>query len=449
SDEWYLWLKNQTISCTVNDKYSAVGGSYDNGRHSPENLLSSTMGDELKFSNFFKSKVVGISLDPSSAVLSAGHVADAAYWYDANNGKWITSTYYMDSLPAWVEEFNLKAFPHIYMERTWDTYLPIEEYTESLPDKNEYETGINDQITFPYDLSAISKKWRRKNKVYDLLKYTPFGNSLTKDFAINAIVEEELGKDDITDMLFVTFSSSEHVGELFGPNSVEIEDVFLRLDKDISHFMNFLDDEIGLENVLIYMTSDHGVAPVPQYLIDRGVPGGVFNRNYAMSLLSSYLNVIYGKGDWIKYYFNQQLYLNQDLIEGSELSLREFQETVAHFMLQYTGVSNVITSYTLMNTDFSGGIFKKIQNSYHQKRSGDVIINLSPGWIEKSGNVTLHNSSYVYDAHVPLIWYGWKIKRKSLYRPVSPTDIAPTIAHFLGILAPNGSTGEPIYEMID
>lgn len=447
ADQWFDRLKNKTVVCTEDDLYKTTGGSYDEGRRSPLQLLSSTIGDELRISNNFKSKVISVSLDAEAAVLSAGHSASGAYWYDKENGNWITSSYYADSLPAWVLTFNQKKLPDIYLAHQWETLLPISVYTESLPDDNELEVGINKQKTFPYNLALLSKRSNGK-KNYELLKYTPYGNNYTKDFALSAIVEENLGKHENPDLLLIGFSSSEYIGKLYGANSVEMEDIFLRMDKDLEHFLSFIDENIGFENTLLFLTSDHGIASIPKYLAENGIPSGIFNQEQAMALLESYLNVVFGKGDWIKLYSNQEIYLNQNLIEDSKLNLEAFQTTVAQFMVQFSGVANTMTTTTLQKSNFTSGIFNKMQNSYNQKRTGDVILNLEPGWIDKSDNATLPNSSYSYDAHVPLIWYGWKIPRKTIYQPVDITTIAPTIAGFLDILSPNGSYATPMMEMI-
>jgi predicted AlkP superfamily pyrophosphatase or phosphodiesterase len=324
---------------------------------------------------------------------------------------------------------------------------PIEEYTESLPDQNKYETGLKGQVTFPYLLEELSEIKRNKLD-YSLLNKTPFGNTYTRDFAVNLIVNEQLGADDITDVLTICFTSLENIGNLFGPNSVEVEDAFLRLDKELAHFLDFLDKQVGKENALIYLTSDHGVAQIPSYLSDNKIPAGYFNQNGALSLLMSALNNIYGKGDWIRAYHAQQIYLNHTLIEDSKLSLTQIQDYIAQFMLQFSGVANTVTAHTMQTANFTEGVYRKIQNSYNQKRSGDVIINLKAGWVEKTEASTGGTSSYSYDSRVPLIWYGWKIGRSSITRQVDIIDIAPTISTFLNITFPNSCTGTPLFELV-
>ncbi|UCG28613.1 MAG: alkaline phosphatase family protein [Bacteroidales bacterium] len=446
SDKWYVRLKDTMIFCTFDPEIRPVGGSFENGRHSPTNLLSTTIGDELRLSTNFRSKVFSIALKEQTAILSGGHTCNGAFWYDGITGTWMSSSYYLDSLPGWLSEFNEKAFPDLYLDREWNTLLPIEEYTESTNDTTQFEVGFGNRSVFPYDLERISRIGRNRTD-YSILLSTPFGNTFTKDLALTIIMEEELGIDGYPDLLNIGFSSTDYIGLRFGPSSVEIEDTYIRLDKDIAHLLQFIDEYIGKKNVLVLLTSDHGVARIPDYLNESRIPSGYFNRNQAMSLLKSYLNVIYGSGDWVSAYFEQQIFLNHVLIEDSNIDLEEMQTRIARFMIQFSGVSNAITSSTLLTTNFTEGIFHKIQNGYHQKRSGDIIINLEPGWVEENSHSTGHNSAYPYDTHVPLIWYGWKISRSSVLRPVSMTDIAPTIAFFLNISLPTASTGQLLMEL--
>jgi predicted AlkP superfamily pyrophosphatase or phosphodiesterase len=445
--EWYLYLQDKIEQSTEDQQQKAVGGDVDNGHYSPRNLMCTTFSDELRLSNNFQSKVFSISADPAPGIFSAGHTANGAYWFDKLTGNWITSTYYTDSLPKWVNEFNAKRFPDIYLKEVWNPLLPLERYTESLPDNNKYETGYNGQVTFPYLLEELSKIKRNKLD-YSLLDKTPFGNTYTKDFATTLIVNEQLGKDDITDVLTICFTTMENIGSLFGPNSVEVEDAFLRLDKEIAHFLAFLDGQVGKENALVYFTSDHGVAQIPSYLSDNKIPAGYFNRNGALSLVMSALNNTYGKGDWIRAYQAQQIYLNHTLIEDSKLSLTQMQDYIAQFMLQFSGVANTVTSHTLQTANFTEGVYRKIQNSFNQKRSGDVIINLKAGWVEKGEASTGGTSSYSYDSRIPLIWYGWKVGRGNITRKVDIIDIAPTISTFLNITFPNSCTGTPVFEIV-
>lgn len=445
SQDWYLRLKEKVVYCTYDDKQRPIGTRSELGKMSPHRLQVSTIGDEIKLSTINKSKVVSISLRDCSAVLSAGHKGDAAYWFDSEKGTWITSSYYRSTLPGWVVNFNDKKFHELYIDREWNTLLPVFEYTESTTDDTNYEVGFSrTQSTFPYNLKKLSKK-----NSYEILMKTPYGNTLTKDFAIASIVNEGLGYDDNTDFLTISFSATDYIGDLFGPASVEVQDAFLRLDKDIAHFLSFIDEHLQRENVLIYFTSDHGAAHFPEYLINERIPAGWFNPYSSISLLKSYLKALYGHGEWVVGYMNQQIYLNRTLIEDSKLSLIEMQNKTAQFMVQFSGVMNAVTATSLQNGNFTDGAFQKLQNSYNQKYSADVLINLAPSWLEKNkGGKLSHNSAYTYDTHVPLIWYGWKIGRKKISEPVSITDIAPTIAAMLQITPPNGTNGKPIVQLL-
>ena len=449
ADDWYIRLNGKEKKAVYDKFYDAVGADTKDGRCSPRNLLTTSIGDELKIFDK-KSKVFSVAMDERSAVLSGGHTANGAFWWDETSGNWISSTYYYDSLPKWVNDFNNKKLYELYLSKKWETLLPLKEYTEADSDSTSYEYGIgaNRQSIFPYDLAKISNI-EGKHKIYSLLKDVPYGNNFTKDFAINTIVSEELGKDQHTDLIAVSFSVTENIGQKFGPKSVEIEDTYLRLDKEIAHFLKFIDSYVGKQNVLIFLTSNHGVADIPQNLKNMRIPAGKFNGLYSIALLKSYLNASYGEGEWIIAYTDQQIYLNHNLIDDSQLSLKEVQDRVARFMLQFDAVSNAITAYQMMQTNFTKGIYHKMQNSFNRKRSGDVMITLKPGFIEDVPFASYSNSPYTYDTHVPLIWYGWKVKRKTIYRNIKITDIAPTISSLLNISFTNGYRGEPIYEIIE
>ncbi len=446
ADYWYERIPNEIRYCIDDPSAHALLSSDENGHTSPRALMSRTLSDELRINSQFQSKVIGVSMDPKAAVLQSGHTANGAYWYDPEHGTWTTSTYYMDSLPKWVEEFNGKNYKDIYREKHWDTFLPIGEYTESMLDNNSYEKGFKGQFTFPYDLSRLGNGTKKKD--YSVLMATPFGNTYTKDFAIYAIVNEELGMRDVTDWINISFNASKYLAEIFTTWSVEMEDLYLRLDQDLAHLLNFLDDQIGLENTLIYLTADQAIADDPRFLQENRVPSGYFNYSSNISLLKSYLNAVYGQGNWVNLYYANQVYLNHQLIEDSRLSLEEVQDRVAAFMIQFSGVSNALPAYILQRNNFTEGIFNRIQNSYNQKRSGDVIIYLTPGWVEKGSEFRESLSNFHYDAHVPLIFYGWKINRFTLPDRISPLDIVPTIAYYLEISVPANASGKVITGMV-
>jgi predicted AlkP superfamily pyrophosphatase or phosphodiesterase len=449
SDSWYLALKNEMIFCTQDNTVNPVGGSFEAGLHSPVNLIASTFSDELEMASNGTAKVFSIGLRESSAILSAGHSARGVYWYDNITGTWMSSSWYMDSLAAWVNDFNAIRLTDSYLNNPWTLLRKKEDYSDCLPDSNSYESGFNGVAFFPYDLKKMSSKGIINTKRdYSLLRETPFGNSFTKDFAIRLIKEEKLGKDDFTDFLAISFSATDYIGHRFGPSSVETADAILRLDQDIAELLNFLNDSIGKKNYLVYFTSAHGVSEIPAVLEKNRVPTGYFKATQALQLLKSYLNAVYGQGDWVKGYYEKQIFLNRVLIEDAKIPLEEIQKKVSRFLVQFSGVASAYPYTAFEANDFSNGHLKRIVNSFSPQRSGDIIITLNPGWIEKSDYVTNHNSPYEYDSHVPLIWYGWTVNRASVTRKVNMTDIAATLSSLCKVPYPNACTGEPMTELM-
>jgi predicted AlkP superfamily pyrophosphatase or phosphodiesterase len=449
SDTWYVPLKNELIDCTKDIGVNPVGGSYESGLHSPVNLQASTFSDELAMATNKKAKVFGIGLKENSAILSAGHTANGAFWFDNTSGTMMSSTYYIDSLPAWVTDFNAMKFAETYLNGSWKLFKPEQNYSGCLPDSNKFEAGFNGVNYFPYDLKKIrSKDGSNSKNDYSLLRETPFGNTYTTNFAIRLIENEDLGKDDVTDYLSICYSSTDYIGHRFGPSSVEMEDAILRLDDDIKNLLTFLNEKIGKKNVLIYFTSAHGISEIPAVLSMNRIPAGYFKQNQALQLLRSYLNAVYGEGDWVKGYSERQIFLNRTLIEDARLSLDEVQKKVARFLVQFTGVSAAYPYSVFEANDFGNGNLKRILNNYSPQRSGDVIVVLNPGWVELEDNfVTDYNSPYEYDSHVPLIWYGWSVNRLTVSRRVNMTDIAATLSSLCKVPYPNACTGEPMFEL--
>ena len=449
SDNWYIPLKNELIYCTKDINVNPVGGSFESGLHSPINLQASTFSDELEMASNKKAKVFGIGLKESSAILSAGHSADGAYWFDNTTGSWMSSTYFIDSLPGWVNDFNAMKFSDTYLNSSWSLLKAVSDYADCVADSNNFEEGFNKVNYFPYDLKKMRSKgiFNARND-FSLLRDTPYGNSLTTSFATRLIQKESLGEDEVTDYLSICYSATDNIGHRFGPSSVEMGDAILRLDEDIKNLLTYLNDSIGKKNILIYFTAAHGISEIPTVLENNRIPAGYFKQNQALQLLRSYLNAVYGEGDWVKGYSERQIFLNRTLIEDARLSLDEVQKKVARFLVQFTGVSAAYPYSAFEANDFGNGNLKKIINNFNPQRSGDVIITLNPGWVEKEGDfVTNHNSPYEYDSHVPLIWYGWTVNRATVTRKVNMTDIAATLSSLCKIPYPNACTGEPMFEL--
>ncbi len=450
ADSWYDRTSNKFVSAVNDNKYYTIGSTSETGKVSPLQLSGTTLGDQLKLSNYKRSKIFSISYNNHGAVLPAGRLADAAYWFDEKNGQMISNSYYMKALPVWVLDFNYQNLPNSYLDKGWFTLKSMYEYKAALPDNSIYENGINGQSIFPYDLRKLNT-----SEDYKILKYTPYANEIVKEFALELIEKESLGKDRYTDLLMINFAATGYVSDIFGIRSVELEDVYLRLDRAISQILDKLDQTLGAKNYLVFLTSDRGSSDTPSFLQDMGLKCTTADIKHYMTLLNAYLRALYGDEKWVDKYYGRQIYLNHLAIERHKLSIKEVQDMASQFLLEIQGIANAIPSSVLLNQNASSGIWKQASNNFYRKRSGDIIINLEPHCIETNEDNTqanfsnsAQNSSYNYDIHVPLIFYGKNIKNIKVNRKVSITDITPTLTTILQILPPDRSTGEPIYEIL-
>ena len=448
SDSWFLPLRNEIIYSTRDLKVNSTGGSAEAGQHSPINLQSSTFTDEMKMISGGKAKVFSVGLKEQSVIFTAGHSADAAYWFDNSTGSWISSSWYIDSLPGWVNDFNAMKYPEALLNGKWELLREVKDYYDCISDTNNFEAGFNGKNYFPYDLVRISRSGNPPVHDLSVLRETPFGNTLTTQFVKKLIEREDLGKDDITDFISVCYASTDYIGHRFGPSSCEMADAVFRLDREIEDLLKFLTDSIGKMNILVYFTAAHGISEIPGILAEGRIPSGYFNHEQALHLLRSYLKALYGEGDWIKGYSERQIYLNRTLIEDSKIPLEEVQKKVARFIVQFSGVASAYPYSAFEVNDFGEGNLKRIISNFSPQRSGDVIITFLPGWVEKVDNsVTSHNSPYESDSHVPLIWYGWSVDRAQISRKVNMTDVAPTLSALLKVPFPNACTGETLFEL--
>lgn len=440
ADSWYSADQKAMTTATADGQVFPTGGSYARGQHSPHYLQASTLGDAIKTATGDRGKVFGIALEPDAAVLSAGFMADGAYWFDTANGAWMTSSFYMNALPQWLQDINSQHPGDRVMSERW---TPMYESTRyGLNDADPNEAGFNGQRTFPYDPKVLNGKLYAEN--YRMVTAVPAGNTLTKDLALKLIAAEQLGKDEYTDFLAVGFSATETIGRLFGPFSMETADAFARLDNDIAGLLSFIDAEIGLNDVLVVLTSTGGCADPPAYMASRRMNVGTFNANSAVSLLTSYLHATFGNSNWISGYYKQQLYFDKALIESARLKVDDVVSQAAGFLSDISGVSAVVTAHDMLHNNFNYGVTGKLQKGFHKQRSGDLMFALQPGWIEKDAVTTDHNSSYAYDAQVPLVFCGWGIPVGAVTEETDITSVTPTILQALQFVGPNGATGTPL-----
>lgn len=448
-NNWYDKFLKQTIYCVDDNNYISVGAA-QGGNKSPKRMITTTISDELKMAQNQNGKVISLSIKDRSAVLPGGHVADGAYWFEGGeDGKFITSSYYMEELPKWVKNFNKSDKALNYLNSTWNTLYDIKTYTESIDDDNIYE-GLfigKKTPTFPYDLSKL----KIDNGNFELLKGVPFGNSIVKDFAEAAIVGEKLGQSNVTDFLAISFSSTDYVGHQFGADAKEIEDTYLRLDKDLASFFNFLDEKVGKANYTLFLTADHAVAQVPAYLETLNVPSGYFDYRefitYLDKITTKHFNL--GASVLVENFSNYQLFLNREVLETQKLNIKYVSEILANELVNHKSIYKTVTAHNLQNTNYSTGVLQRLQQGYNQKLSGDVLLIPNPATISSGRTGTTHGSGYNYDTHVPIIFYGKGIKKGNLKRKVSITDIVPTLSNLLKISFPNGTTGSIIPEVLE
>lgn len=452
ANDWYNRETKRTIYCAEDASVKPVGGMGDELLRSPKNLLSTTITDELKLFTNKKAKVIGVSYKDRGAILPAGHLADAAYWMDKKTGSFVTTDFYMQQLPQWVTDFNAKKLAEKYLEQDWVTLMPIDKYTESTVDNTLYEglfKGLQNPM-FPYNL----KELKTKNGGVDLIGRTPFGNSYIKDFALQALESEMLGMDSVTDFLAVSFSSTDLIGHQFGINSIEVEDTYLRLDVDLADMIAKIEAKVGKENVLFFLSADHGAAFNPNYLKDSKANAGYFDEQALLDSLKLFSLRNFGSADYIETFVNGQVYLNRNLLAKRWYPLNYFQQHLSRYILTFPGVISAVTSEVLLENNFNEGPNKYNQQGFNYKRSGDILINYESGWFEphvaegkmvESG--TTHGAGYNYDTHVPLIWYGWHIPQGERIEKNNITDISATLTYLLNINLPSACTGSPIHEL--
>ena len=445
-NDWIEQSNGKSRYCTEDSTVQTVGSTSKAGQMSPRNLLSSTIGDELKLATNFRSKVIGIALKDRGGILTAGHSADAAYWFDDLNGGWITSSFYMNDLPTWVKGFNSQKPPEKYLTQDWNTLYPLNTYKQSTTDDSPYEGKFKGEQKpiFPHIITEI------KSLDFNSIRYSPFANTLTLDFAKAAIKEESLGKDEFTDLLAVSLSSTDYIGHQFGPNAIEIEDTYLRLDRDLEAFFNYLDASVGAGNYTFFLTADHGAAHNPQFLIDHKIPAGFWEPKNLQQQLSNNLEQKYKTKNLIRSFTNYQVHFNYPVIEAGKINLEALKKDCVDFLKKQDGIAFVVDLALVNQVALPTKLRERVINGYNSKRSGEIQILLSPGVFQGYGRTgTTHGTWNPYDAHIPLVFMGWGIKKgTSLNRSTAMSDIAPTISALLHIQEPNGSIGEVISEVL-
>ena len=441
-NDWYDKSWGRMRYCTEDTTERAVGNNSVAGKMSPRNMWVDNICDQLKIASIGRSKVVGVALKDRGAILPAGHAANAAYWFDSKDGNWISSTYYMTQLPQWAQDFNARKLPAQYAQQTWEPLLPLEQYTESTIDDAPFENVLQGETkpVFPHSfVAAMGNK-------FEELRTSPFGDQLTKEMALAALKGENMGRGKETDFLCVSFSSPDYIGHRFGPQSVEAQDEFLRLDKVMAEMLTALDAQVGKGNYLVFLSADHGVAETPGFERSLKIPASNYEYGELVNAsVEAALDTAFGQARWLQAYYNQEIYLNPKALTEQKVTIAAAFEVVKAALLKKKGILNVVNFHHLEQSVLPLGVLDMIRNVYHPQRSGDFYVLFEPNLLEgyrKGGSS--HGTTYAYDTHVPLLFYGWGIKAGQTLGRTHIHDIAPTVAALLKILEPNGCVGNPI-----
>jgi predicted AlkP superfamily pyrophosphatase or phosphodiesterase len=445
-NEWYDKATASKVYCTEDKSVATVGSiNVTVGKMSPRNLLTSTVTDQLRIATNFRSKTIGVAIKDRGSILPAGHSATGAYWFDSRTGNFVTSTYYMQDLPQWVKDYNEKKMPAEYSRRGWSTLLPIAQYTQSSPDDVSWEGAFTGEAkpVFPHELIGTS------GDAFGVVTTSPWGNTITKDMAIAAIKGENLGKGTDTDFLAVSFSSPDRIGHAFGPNSVEQEDNYLKLDMEFAEMFNFLDSWTGKGNYTVFLTADHGAMDVPAFWQEHKLPAGLMGPTVLTRTIVKSLNDAFGEGEYIQGFENYQLYLNDALLKEKKLAVKDIYQVLKSALLPVQGIADVLNLTDIGSAPLNTYQLELYKNNINAKRSGDIQIMVQPGWFASSyGTGTDHGTPYNYDTHVPFLLYGWGINKGETLKRTSIADIAPTISALLRILPPSGNVGNPVEEAL-
>ena len=434
----------KVVNCTADDTVNPVGSDSKAGKMSPRNLWVTTIGDELRLATNNRSKVIGVALKDRASILPAGHHANGAFWFDDKSGKFITSTFYMDKLPEWVNKFNKQKLPNKYLSQKWETLYPIDSYKESTSDDNNYENGIveGEKAVLPLDLPTLYKKHG-----YKILRSTPFGCNLTFDIAKAAIEGENLGRNTDTDLLTISCSSTDYIGHQVGVNAIETEDCYLRLDKALADFFAYLDQTVGKGNYLTFLTADHGGVNNATFLQDQRIPAGIWNKKGLVDELNKSLKTKFNTDkDLVKTIMNYQVFFNTDIIEELGLDYAAIKQVGVDRLKKDKDVHYAFDMEKTSIESIPEELKFRAINGYNRERSGGVQIVLKPGHYDYySSKGTTHGAWNPYDIHIPCLFMGWGIQHGESAQPHYMTDIAATVCAMLHIQAPNGCIGTPIF----
>lgn len=439
ADRWFDYVGNKEVSLIEDRKEQSVNYSGGSGSYSPRNLVAQTLSDALA-QQHPDSHIATIAVEPLSAIVMAGRSGEV-YWMETLQSSWTTSSYYSKELPKWIADYNYQDQNEEYAIKRWTSLLPYDNYHNSQVSVVEgLQSKTNKRIIHVQE-TPLAKG--TMDDIYYQMCYTPAGNSAMLAFAREVVIHNKMGGDAVPDMLNIVLDTPRLISNRFGPESVEYEDMLYRLDRDLESFLSFLSTQVAApEQLLIVLTSDHGTSP--SYNSTEEVRER-FNVRQAEVITNAFIGSLYGNGDWILGCIDRAIYLNHNLIMDKGLSLEKIQNDVATFVMQLRGVSQAVTAESMRGSYFGSGYGRKIQNGFYPRRSGDVVLNLMPEWIEEREQTrSMSGSMYRYDTQVPLIIYGAGCKAQLRNDKIDMTSLAATQAEILGIMAPSAAEGEEI-----
>ena len=448
-NDWYDAARGRKVYSVEDDRYTVLGQSPEEHQGtSPRNLTCSTFADELVLATGGQSRVFSVSLKDRGAIIPAGHLGKA-FWYASSTGEFTTSTFYYETVPDWVQAWNLTKPSNRYQGTSWKLLRERSTYVYAARDDRPVERSYKTLgRVFPHPLSA-----EEPADFYDTLRFTPMADELTLDFAKTLVEQEKLGAGSATDVLTVSLSATDYVGHAFGPNSLEMEDNLLRLDRSLEDLFRFLDTRIGLNQVLIVLSSDHGISPIPEHLIGLGMAAGRHQPEKFLKSLNETLGHQFNTDrELISTFLKPNMYLDRTVIKELRLDVRAVERELATAVLELPGFAYAVTrSDLLAGTVPADPILEKVQRAFHPQRSGNVMVVQDVSWFLGSEPETysaMHGSPYPYDTFVPIMFAGPGIGARSVERVVAPADVAPTITAYLGINPPSGAVGTPLVEVL-
>lgn len=445
-NNWFDNFSQKNVYCVEDNSVNSVGVENSAaGKMSPANLWTTTIGDELKIATNFKSKVIGLSIKDRGAILPAGHSADGAFWYDSKTGNFISSTFYSKQLPNWVSNYNNQHRVDSLYAKGWNLSLAKSVYEAHCDqDQNDYESTPlgKEQKSFPYSLSQFI------GKDYGKISSTPYGNTILAELAEQAIINEKMGQDDITDLLAVSFSSPDYIGHSYGPDSWETLDGYVKLDATLAKLFAVLDKQVGKNNYTVFLTADHAVAHIPGFSKKHHLPGGTVSEDQLKKELTNFIASKGFDSKLISAIREYNIHFNAPLMETLGIERNRLVQLCRQFLEKNPEVIQVIDARNVAAASLPSELRERIANGFNPQRSGDLFLLTKSGYVDGFSTGTSHGVLYNYDAHIPLLFWGKGIQHKTVNTPTYMTDIAPTITTLLGIQMPSGSIGKPIVEVL-